>query len=99
MLFRSQRLIHTFLSNLRGPTGELSIFGCPITVMLPLSAPTGNVTVAFTVLSYAGTLAITVVADPDACPDLPLLRAALAEELAGLGLRPVTAAGRAGQMY
>lgn len=94
-----QRLIHTFLSNLRGPTGELSIFGRPITAMLPLSAPTGNVTVAFTVLSYAGTLVITVVADPDACPDLPLLRAALAEELAGFGLRPVTATGRAGQMY
>lgn len=79
-----QRLIHTFVSNLRGPEQRLSIFGCPVTAIVPLSAATGNVTVSFAVLSYAGRLTITLIADPDACPDLAALRGLLAEELAAL---------------
>jgi diacylglycerol O-acyltransferase len=81
-----QRLIHTFSSNVRGPDTPLALAGCPITAVLPLSAATGNVTVAFAVLSYAGTLAITLVADPDACPDLPGLREYLVAELHALGI-------------
>ncbi|TFC77138.1 DUF1298 domain-containing protein [Cryobacterium cheniae] len=79
-----QRLIHTFVSNLRGPEQRLSIFGCPVTAIVPLSTSTGNVTVSFTVLSYAGDLTITLIADPDACPDLATLQDLLAEELAEL---------------
>jgi diacylglycerol O-acyltransferase / wax synthase len=41
----------------------------------------GNVAVSFLALSYAGTLTVTAVADPDAMPDLPLLAACLREEL------------------
>jgi hypothetical protein len=41
----------------------------------------GNVTVAFAVLSYAGTLTVTIIADPSHCPDLQLLVAALQREL------------------
>jgi hypothetical protein len=37
----------------------------------------GNVTVAFGVLSHAGTLTLTVVADPERCTDLPVLVEAL----------------------
>ncbi|WP_166793213.1 wax ester/triacylglycerol synthase domain-containing protein [Cryobacterium lactosi] len=81
-----QRLIHTFTSNLRGPAVPMTIFGAPITAILPLSASTGNVTIAFAALSYAGTLAITVVADPDACPDFDVVPAALAAEFRALGL-------------
>jgi diacylglycerol O-acyltransferase len=76
-----QRLIHTFVSNLRGPEGRLLFLSRPITRIIPLSMATGNVTVAFTALSYAGTLTITVSADPDACPDLSELRDLLEEEL------------------
>ena len=76
-----QRLIHTFVSNLRGPQSRLSFAGCPITSIIPLSAGTGNVTVSFAVLSYAGSLTVTLVADPDTCPDLPVLCDALEEEL------------------
>ncbi|WP_120339719.1 wax ester/triacylglycerol synthase domain-containing protein [Cryobacterium soli] len=84
-----QRLIHTFTSNVRGPAEPLTLVGCPITALLPLSAATGNVTVAFAALSYAGTLVITIVADPDACPDLQALREALVTELAALGLTAI----------
>lgn len=44
----------------------------------------GNVTVSFAVLSYAGTLVLAVVADPDAVPDLEVLTAALRQELGAL---------------
>jgi hypothetical protein len=45
------------------------------------------VTVSLAVLSYAGRLDITLIADPDACPDLDVLRDALQGELDRL-LRP-----------
>ncbi len=77
----SQQLIHTFVSNLRGPPEHLSFLGCPVTNIIPLSLAPGNITVSFVALSYAGHLAITVVADPDACPDLTALRDALVEEI------------------
>ena len=44
----------------------------------------GNVTVAFGVLSYAGTLTLTVVADPERCTDLPVLVEVLQRELDAL---------------
>jgi diacylglycerol O-acyltransferase len=84
-----QRLIHTFVSNLRGPESRLSFLNCRITSITPLSAATGNVTVSFAVLSYAGNLTITLIADPDTCPDLSELRDILEEEL-----RVVTAVDR-----
>jgi len=76
-----QRLIHTFVSNLRGPESHLSFLGCPITSIIALSSASGNVTVSFAVLSYAGSLTITLIADPDTCPDLPELRDALDDEI------------------
>jgi len=81
---RHQRLIHTFVTKLRGPEIHLSLFGCPITSIIPLGVATGNVTVAFAVMTYVDELAITIIADPDACPDLPFLRQALVDELNGL---------------
>jgi diacylglycerol O-acyltransferase len=79
-----QRMIHTFASTMRGPETRKALFGCPITGILPLSVPTGNVTVSFVMLSYAGELAVTIVADPDACTDLPVLRELLAGEFEAL---------------
>jgi len=76
-----QRLIHTFVSNLRGPAAQLSFLASPITGIIPLSVATGNVTLSFAALSYADSLTITVIADPDTCPDLPRLRELLDEEL------------------
>jgi diacylglycerol O-acyltransferase / wax synthase len=76
-----QRMVSTFVTNVRGPAAPLSFLGSPVTALLPLPATTGNVTVAFAVLSYAGTLAVTVLADPDACPDLALLAGSLQGEL------------------
>jgi diacylglycerol O-acyltransferase / wax synthase len=76
-----QRLVTTMVTNLRGPDARLSFLTTPITDVIPVSPITGNVTVAFAVLSYAGTLKVTVVADSQSCPDLPLLVAHLQSEL------------------
>ena len=80
-----QRLIHTFVSNLKGPDTALTLLGYPITGIIPLAVATGNVTVAFTALSYAGSLVITISADPDTCPDLDRLQQELQRQL-NLGL-------------
>jgi len=76
-----QHLVTTMVTNLHGPDVRLSFLGAPIIEVLPISPITGNVTVGFAVLSYAGTLVLTVIADPKRCPDLPLLQARLQDEL------------------
>ncbi len=75
---RRQRRFHTLVSNVPGPDRPLQLAGRPVEAVLPLAAgESGNVTVAFGALSYAGTLTVTVVADADRVPDLPVLVAAL----------------------
>ena len=81
---RRQRRVNTFVSNVRGPERQLRLLGAEVTEILPLGIVSGNVTVAFTVLSYAGTVTVTIAADPVACPDLDELRALLQTELDGL---------------
>ncbi|SFO87819.1 acyltransferase, WS/DGAT/MGAT [Amycolatopsis arida] len=82
-----QRFVSTSVTYLRGPGIRLSLLGAPITDIIPVTTIKGNITVSFIALSYGGTLTVTVIADPDHCPDLPGLSAALQEkldELAGL---------------
>jgi diacylglycerol O-acyltransferase / wax synthase len=75
-----QRMVTTFVTNLPGPDGPVTLAGLPVVDMQPVSLTTGNVTVAFAVLSYAGALTMTVAADPDQVGDLDLLVAALDDE-------------------
>jgi WS/DGAT/MGAT family acyltransferase len=82
---RRQRLVHTFLTNLRGPSEPLALAGSRIRRIVPIATVPGNVTVSFDVLSYAGRLLISVVYDPEHMPDHAVLRAALQDELTWLG--------------
>jgi hypothetical protein len=75
-----QRMVHTFVTNLRGPDRRVDFAGMPVVELIPVSLATGNVTVAFAALSYAGTLTVTIVADPDHIPDLDGLVDALDDE-------------------
>ena len=77
-----QRVVHTFVTNLKGPTSALSLGGFPIVAIVPLTVVVGNVTVSFAVLSYRWQLTVTVVSDLTTCPDLDVLRDAVAAELA-----------------
>ncbi|MET0418712.1 MAG: wax ester/triacylglycerol synthase domain-containing protein [Actinoplanes sp.] len=76
-----QHLVSTMVTNVRGPDAGPTFRAAPIVEIIPVSPITGNVTVAFAVLSYAGTLVITVMVDPRCCPDLPYLVARLQREL------------------
>jgi diacylglycerol O-acyltransferase / wax synthase len=78
-----QRLVQTFATNLRGPGQPLTFAGAPVQVVIPIPNTTGNVTVTFAALSYAGTLMITVLSDPGRVPDVAVLTTALRQELGG----------------
>jgi len=83
-LVERQHLVTCFVTNLRGPDLPVSFLGTAVSQMIPLAGVAGNVAVAFAVLSYAGTLTVTVIADGDACPDCGALVAALQRELDAL---------------
>ncbi len=76
-----QHLVHTFVTNLHGPDDRLTMFDAPVADLVPVALVPGNVTVSFAALSYAGTLAVTIVADADTCPDLDSLASFLDQEL------------------
>jgi diacylglycerol O-acyltransferase / wax synthase len=76
-----QRLVTTFVTNLPGPRTPLLFLGVPVTDIVPIAIVTGNVTVSFAALSYAGTLNVTLIADPDHCPDLQLVADELGAQL------------------
>jgi diacylglycerol O-acyltransferase / wax synthase len=59
-----QPFVHTFVSDLRGPDVPLSVLGCRVLDVIPLSVATGNVTVSFTALSYDNRLVITTISTP-----------------------------------
>ena len=87
-----QHSVHTFATNLRGPEQLLTFAGAPVRRVIPIPGTTGNVTVTFAALSYAGTLLITVLSDPSRVPDAAVLTAALRQELGGPSADPASPA-------
>ena len=79
-----QRLVHTFVTNVRGPSAHLSLAGHRIREIVPVATTPGNVGVCFDVLSYAGTLGVTIVADPELVPEQEALTKLVADEIAAL---------------
>jgi hypothetical protein len=71
--------VSTLVTNLLGPDTSLSFLGAAVSRVMPVPSTMGKLKVAFGVLSYAGTLTLTVVADPERCTDLPLLVEAFQE--------------------
>ena len=91
-----QRFVNTFVTNLHGPDSPVSFLGVPVADITAIAIAPGNVAVSFAVLSYAGTLTVTVIADPAACPDLEVVTGFLHSELDALiaaGPRPAERAG------
>lgn len=64
-----QRLVTTSSSNLRGPAEPLRLIGHEVTRLIPFGITPGNIGVGFLACSYAGALAVTVVADPTIVPE------------------------------
>jgi hypothetical protein len=72
--------------------GAVTFGGLPVTSAIPASvAQGGNITVYFEVLSYAGTLTLAVITDPDHFPDPGTLTDALRAELDQVVGHPVGA--------
>ena len=77
-----QHRFHTLVSHVRGPAEPVTLGGYPVTSAVPAGvAEGGNTTVYFEVLSYAGTLTISAITDPDHFPGHPRLTDALRAEL------------------
>ncbi|WP_374968728.1 wax ester/triacylglycerol synthase domain-containing protein [Terrabacter sp. BE26] len=79
-----QRLVNTFVTNVRGPSEPWRFCGHAVSRVVPVAVTPGNTGVTFDVLSYAGTLGITVVSDPDVVPIPERLAAQVTEELIAL---------------
>ena len=79
--FNRQRLVHTFVTNMRGPAQPVTFAGAPVRAVIPIPNTTGNVAVTFGALSYAGTLWLTVLSDPAQMADVAVLTAALHRDL------------------
>lgn len=81
-----QRRLHTLVSHVHGPDAAMTFAGARVTAVVPVAvAEAGNMAISFEALSYAGTLTVSAIADPDAFADLPALAEALADELAAFG--------------
>ncbi|MFD8496095.1 wax ester/triacylglycerol synthase domain-containing protein [Amycolatopsis sp. NPDC059657] len=87
---RHQRRMHTLVSHVRGPDEPLTFGGVPIDSAIPVgTGDSGNMTVFFEALSYAGTLTISVLVKADRFPDLGVLLDGLRAELGlVLGMNP-----------
>jgi diacylglycerol O-acyltransferase len=68
--FPRQRSVNLVVTNVPGPPVALYLAGARLLELFPVVPVMGNLTLVVAVLSYAGQLNVTAVADPDGCPDL-----------------------------
>ncbi len=81
-----QHRLHTLVTHVRGPADRVTFDGIPVRSATAVAVgEAGNTPVNFGVLSYARTLAVTVIVDPDHFFELAALTAALADELDAIG--------------
>jgi diacylglycerol O-acyltransferase / wax synthase len=91
-----QHRFHTLVSHVRGPVEPVTFGGCRIISAIPAGVgPGGNIPVYFEVLSYAGTLTVSAIADHAQFPELDALADALRTEL-DLVIQAVSAPVRPG---
>ena len=84
--FDRQRWANTYVADLPGPPIPLHLAGARLREVFPVVPLTGNITVGVGAMSYAGALALAVVADLDTCSDLHVFEEAVATSMAALGL-------------
>jgi len=91
--FPQQRSVNLVVTNVAGPPVPLYLAGAPLLELFPMMPVMGNLTLVVGVLSYAGQLNLTAVADHDHCPDLEIftrgVRGAL-DDLARSALVPTS---------
>ena len=87
-----QSKVHSFVTDVIGPSEPVHLLGTNVTDVVPMACTPGDIPVTFVALSYAGTLSVSVVVDPDAAADLAGLHDRFAADLSAL---VVAAGGRA----
>jgi hypothetical protein len=68
--FPRQRSVNVVVTNVAGPPMPVYLAGARVVELCPMVSVMGNLTLVIAVLSYAGHLNLTAVADRDHCPDL-----------------------------
>ena len=69
-LFPRQRSVNLVVTNVPGPPVPVYLAGARLLELFPMMPTMGNLTLVVAVLSYAGQLNLTAVADTDGCPDV-----------------------------
>ena len=72
-LVHHQPLVNLVVTNVPGPDFPLYVLGARMLEAIPLVPLAGNLSVGVAALSYDGQLAIGILADPHACPDVDVL--------------------------
>jgi hypothetical protein len=83
-LLARQRLMNITVTNVPGPRVPLYLAGAPLLEVFPTVSLVANLTLCVAVLSYAGQLNITAVADRDGCADVEVFAAGVRGALDGL---------------
>jgi diacylglycerol O-acyltransferase / wax synthase len=72
-LVHHQPFVNLVVTNVPGPDIPLYVLGARMLEAIPLVPLAGNLSVGVAALSYDGQLAIGILADPHACPDVDVL--------------------------
>ena len=95
LLLPHQRYLNIFVTNVPGPPAPLYLAGAPLLEVFPVLAITGNMALGAAVMSYAGQLNLTAVADRDHCPDVEVFAEGVRRALDDLAQQPAQP-GKAG---
>jgi diacylglycerol O-acyltransferase len=68
--FPRQRSVNLVVTNVPGPPVPLYLAGARLLELFPMMPVMGNLTLVVGVVSYAGQLNLTAIADQDSCPDV-----------------------------
>jgi diacylglycerol O-acyltransferase / wax synthase len=85
--------VNVTTASIPGPEVPLYLAGVRVLEVFPVLPLIANEPLGVGALSYAGTLAIGVVADQDACPDINIFTAAMRDDLHALGVATPVAEG------
>ena len=88
LLLPHQRYLNIFVTNVPGPPAPLYLAGAPLLEVFPVLAITGNMALGAAVMSYAGQLNLTAVADRDRCPDVEVFAEGVRRVLDDLAQQP-----------
>jgi WS/DGAT/MGAT family acyltransferase len=81
-----QHVVNLVVTNVPGPPVPLYAAGARMLDAFPVVPLGANLAVGVAVLSYAGTLSVTLTADSVACPDVDAFAAGIEQSLAGYGV-------------